>query len=113
MKGKCEKLPIKYCTSSKPYCNARIKGSNYSLCCRYGWCEYAQPSQNRGRKTALPVLQARHEKEMAEAVAKERVAIGNVLDQWWGKPNREKNWYRLEAVIQALKSGKSLQEQGK
>ena len=41
--------PIKYCTSRKK-CNARIKQQGYSLCCRYGWCGWAQPSQDRGRR---------------------------------------------------------------
>jgi len=41
---------IKYCTSTKPYCNARIKQGRYSLCCRYGWCAYAQSSQDRKHK---------------------------------------------------------------
>ena len=40
-------LPIKYCTSNASYCNARIKRQGYSLCCRYGWCSWAEPSQDR------------------------------------------------------------------
>ncbi len=43
-------LPIKYCVSSIPYCNARIKRQGYSLCCRYGYCGWAEPSQDRGNK---------------------------------------------------------------
>ena len=40
-------LPIKYCRARAPYCNARVKESNYTLCCRYGWCGWAEPSQDR------------------------------------------------------------------
>jgi len=42
-----KELPIKYCCSRIPYCNARIKKQGYSLCCRYGWCGWAEPSQDR------------------------------------------------------------------
>lgn len=35
---------IKQCISHKPKCGARIKRRHKpSLCCKYGWCEYAQP----------------------------------------------------------------------
>lgn len=35
---------IKQCCSHKPKCNARIKRLNKpSLCCKYGWCGWANP----------------------------------------------------------------------
>lgn len=36
-------LPIKFCRSHRPYCNARIKTKGRSRCCRYGWCGWAEP----------------------------------------------------------------------
>ncbi len=43
---RCSK-PIKYCDSHQPRCNARIlRQEGHSLCCRYGWCEFALPSQD-------------------------------------------------------------------
>ena len=56
-------LPIKYCTSIKPYCNARIKEGKYSLCCRYGWCEYAEPSQDRKHRFNIHLSPDREEIE--------------------------------------------------
>ena len=33
---------IKQCQSHRPFCDARIKrGGKPSLCCRFGWCRYA------------------------------------------------------------------------
>ena len=50
VRGVVVMLKIKYCMSHKSYCNARIRQGRFSLCCRHGWCEYAQPSQDRGNK---------------------------------------------------------------
>ena len=44
-------LPLRYCRY-RGNCNAKIKGDGYTLCCRYGWCPYAQPSQDRKGKKA-------------------------------------------------------------
>jgi len=48
-------LAIKYCRSHDPICNARIHQGEYSLCCRYGWCGWAEPSQNRKGKPVSKV----------------------------------------------------------
>ena len=36
-------MQIKTCASHISYCPARIRRRGKSLCCRYGWCEWAVP----------------------------------------------------------------------
>ncbi len=43
---------IKVCASHIPRCDARIETEDKSLCCRYGWCEWAIPidAKNKSKK---------------------------------------------------------------
>ena len=49
-RSKAMKVLLKHCTSHQPICFARIKHKGGSLCCKYGWCVYAEPSQDRRSK---------------------------------------------------------------
>lgn len=46
-------MKVKVCSSHIPYCIARVKARGRSLCCRYGWCSWAVPIDEKKKPKEL------------------------------------------------------------